>query len=189
MFSVYRDPVVVKNFITREYCDFLIDYTQMGLKSSSILNLTGGVDDKIRMSKSMTIETDNHPIVDDILSKVSKLLKVPKCNLENLQVTKYETGGYYKPHLDSKEPETIRPHTVIIYLNDDYNGGETCFPKLNKTFKLNRGDALVFDNYDTMGNYTLSSLHSGEMVTSGEKWICTSWVSNRLVLGKYAFFS
>jgi hypothetical protein len=46
------------------------------------------------------------------------------------------------PHFDSASNKTI--FTSIIYLNDDYEGGELYFPRFDLTIKPKQGDVLVF---------------------------------------------
>jgi prolyl 4-hydroxylase len=99
-------------------------------------------------------------------------------NCEDLQVVHYETGGYYKDHFDTdfKSMDGQRIYTFIIALNDDYEGGETEFPILNKKFRLKTGDALFFQNLNNNGSFTPKALHGGRPVKSGEKWICNLWI-------------
>ena len=94
-----------------------------------------------------------------------------------MQVLKYKPGGHYKPHQDAfKDDDNMRVHTFIIALNDGYKGGETIFPNLNKTYKLNAGDVLFFDTVDNYNLITSKSLHGGKTVEAGDKWICNLWV-------------
>jgi hypothetical protein len=69
-----------------------------------------------------------------------------------------------------------RLYTFILALTDDYDGGETEFPNINKSFKLKAGDALFFNTLDNYGLDTSRALHGGKPVKSGEKWICNLWV-------------
>jgi len=70
----------------------------------------------------------------------------------------------------------MRVYTFILALNDGYNGGETVFPNINKTYKLKAGDALFFDTLDNYNLITSKALHGGKPVKSGDKWICNLWV-------------
>lgn len=45
-----------------------------------------------------------------------------------------------------------------------------------KTVKGRKGDALLFRNADDRGQLDPSSQHSGEPVTSGEKFIASRWI-------------
>jgi hypothetical protein len=181
MFIYYTEPRVIRNFITREECEYLLN-PEIGIYSDSVIG-GGLLNKKTRKSKSISFHDVNHPVINDIRSRVSKLTHTPLCKIERIQLSKYETGGFYRPHLDACLPEPLRPYTMLIYLNDDYEGGETYFPVLNKKFKLNCCDALLFNNYDSSGNISEKSRHSGEPVTKGEKWICAVWTNkNNIVL-------
>jgi len=57
-------------------------------------------------------------------------------------------------------------------LNDEYEGGETYFPILDKTYRLRKGDVLSFDTLDSWGRVPYKAMHGGAPVTRGEKWIC-----------------
>ena len=42
--------------------------------------------------------------------------------------------------------------TLLVYLNDDYEGGATEFPRIGLRFRGKRGDALIFRNIDAAGS-------------------------------------
>ena len=73
--------------------------------------------------------------------------------------------------------------TMIIYLNDDYDGGETSFPRwlnsdtgLSLKVKPQKGKAVLFYNILPDGNYDERSIHASMKVTKGEKHILNFWV-------------
>ena len=63
-----------------------------------------------------------------------------------------------------------------MYLNDDYSGGSTCFPKLQLDIKGQPGDMLHFHNLGADGLGHKDSLHAGLPVTAGEKWLLSQWI-------------
>ena len=92
----------------------------------------------------------------------------------------YDEGGHYKPHQDAFiGEENSRLYTFILALTDDYEGGETEFPNVKKSYKLNAGDALFFHTLDSYGLDTSKALHGRKPVKSGEKWICNLWIRER----------
>jgi len=171
MFSIYQEPVVIKDFITKEYCDEIIKISKPLLKPSILDNNI--VDETIRKSKAIFLfdEFINKPIIE----RCNSILGHDKSIFEPLYVVKYKQGDFYKPHFDCT-PVLVRPYTFIIILNDNYQGGETYFPNLDKYYKLGKGDALFFHNYTTNRLETKLSLHGGKEVLSGEKWIANMWV-------------
>jgi prolyl 4-hydroxylase len=67
-------------------------------------------------------------------------------------------------------------YTFIVCLNDDFEGGETKFPNINKSYRLRAGDVLLFDCLNNYEFKDFRAIHGGLPVTSGEKWICNLWV-------------
>jgi prolyl 4-hydroxylase len=63
----------------------------------------------------------------------------------------------------------------MIYLNDDYSGGETEFPLINKTIYPKTGKAILFKNSDENDYIIFQSLHRGNPIIHGNKWICNIW--------------
>ena len=172
MFSVYIEPEVVKGFLTPEDCNTLINYNSEF--SQTMFRTVNDVDNANINSLSKYINNNSHEI-SSILKKCAEKFPIHKENFEDLKVVKYTKGGSIPIHADSCHRVT-RTHTILIYLNENYEGGETEFPYLNKQFKLNTGDILYFPNYDSHGNSTKLALHQGNVVKSGEKLICNLWV-------------
>lgn len=107
--------------------------------------------------------------------------------LEVSSVLHYAPGQEFTPHFDFLDPARPgyardiaengqRIATFLIYLNDDFDGGETDFPKLGWRFKGRPGDALLFWNVDVAGAPDLQTFHAGLATTRGEKWLFSQWV-------------
>jgi hypothetical protein len=71
--------------------------------------------------------------------------------------------------------------TFLVYLNDDYQGGETAFPRLDVSHKGDRGEGLFFVNSEH-GRADTRTLHAGRTPLGGEKWIVSQFVRDRAVL-------
>jgi len=174
LIPTYREPIVVKNIITKEERNHIIDQARSKLQPSEI-STEKEVDSSVRKSETAWLDLDD-PVISRVVDRCLKFTDRPKENCENLQVVKYTPGGYYKPHFDSINDENPRLYTFLIALNDDYEKGETEFPNLKRKYKMKECDGLFFHNLD---NYELScskSLHGGKPVESGEKWICNLWI-------------
>jgi len=162
------EPEVVKGFLTLEECNTLINYN-----SEFTQSVFEGNNSNINSVNK--IINNNSPEISSILKKFSEKFPIHKGKFEDLKVVKYTKGGFIPIHTDYG-PSAIRTHTILLYLNENYEGGETEFPNLNKQFKLNTGDILYFHNFDSHGNPTKLALHQGNVVKSGEKLICNLWV-------------
>jgi hypothetical protein len=84
----------------------------------------------------------------------------------------------FNPHLDTNS-KLNRKHTLLVYLNDNFSGGETYFPELMLKVSPSTGKALHFLNEDRNGKIIPLSLHAGLPVQNGVKYACNIWVKNR----------
>ena len=99
---------------------------------------------------------------------------------EPLQILRYRPGQEFKPHRDCTEDvANQRILTMLIYLNEDYSGGETFFLKTGLKVRGRRGDALLFRNADDNGAPDMDTLHAGLPVQSGEKYLASRWIWRR----------
>jgi len=107
---------------------------------------------------------------------------------EVLSLLHYQPGQQYKAHYDCLGDEQAhsaeglaeggqRTLTVLLTLGDSsFAGGATHFPKLGVTARPKPGELLRFNNTDENGKALASSLHEGQSVESGEKWLLSKWV-------------
>lgn len=108
------------------------------------------------------------------------------------QILSYTEGQEYKGHYDFLVPEAAnfrqilettgqRVATCLTWLNDDYEGGETAFLKIDWAHRGKPGDAMLFLNVRKIDRQPDSStLHAGRPVISGRKWMLSQWVRDRV---------
>jgi hypothetical protein len=90
------------------------------------------------------------------------------CADEGYQVVKYNEGGFYKAHVDGGEDFLYRKVSGIIYLNDDYEGGELEFTKFNLKIKPKKNSIVLFPS-----NYAYE--HRAHPVIKGQKMCIVTW--------------
>ena len=96
---------------------------------------------------------------------------------EPLAVLRYTHGQEYRPHHDCiAGAANQRIKTVLIYLNDGFAGGETCFLSNGLKIAPHAGDAIIFDNTLPDGSIDRSADHAGLPVRQGIKWLATRWI-------------
>ena len=180
----YREPIIVPNVLSEKECEHIKEISKKELSASTV-SMERELDNSVRKSKTAWIHKGTDPVVDTIIERCIKMTDKKVENCESLQVLKYEPGGFYKPHQDAFDNQkNKRVYTFIIALNDDYEGGETEFPNLNKTYKLQKGDVLFFHTLNNYNNMTKKALHGGNPVKSGEKWISNLWIhENKYIPG------
>ena len=181
MFHYYIEPKVIPDFLTEDEIEYIkkesINNLSPSIISDDLNNGENCNDRNVRDSDSTWLDLDD-PIVSRVVRRCVGLTNKPFTNCEWLQVIRYKLGGFYKTHQDV-EPigyTNRRLYTIMIALNDNYEGGETIFPNLNIKYKLKKGSALFFHTVDNNELETSLALHGGQPVKSGEKWVCNLWV-------------
>lgn len=141
-----------------------------------------------RTSHGMFYQRGQTPTVARLEARIAQLLRWPVECGEGLQVLNYHPGTEYKPHHDYFDPD--KPHnaatlrrggqrvgTLLIYLNDVPAGGCTYFPESQLRVHPRKGQAVFFA-YASPEAHT-RSLHGGDPVLAGEKWVATKWFRER----------
>lgn len=138
---------------------------------------------------------DADVVFELVRARISAAVKIPLPCFEPTQILHYRVGQEIAPHFDFLEGRTIQAYgsgeayqgqriaTFLCYLNEDYDGGETTFPKVGLSFKGRTGDALFFANVDGAGQPDRLSLHAGTPPTRGEKWTLSQWIHNQTFNG------
>ena len=180
------DIIEIPNFLTNEECDKIIELSKGNMFSSKVYSQNEDLyDNKTRISEQCWLN-DNDPFIKNITDKVKSHTNTHNNYFEELQVVNYQPGGFFTPHYDAcvgnkskcerLNKEGPRYLTVLFYLNDNFEGGETIFPKINKLVKPEKGKAVIFQNVDNNGIIITQALHGGEPVKNGEKWIANKWI-------------
>ncbi|MCE2680085.1 MAG: 2OG-Fe(II) oxygenase [Burkholderiales bacterium] len=178
---------VFEGLVSPEECDELIAAAKPRLDPSKTVDSVSGdsVMHSARVSSGMFFRREEFELIQSIEARISQLLKVPINHGEGLQILHYKPGGKYDPHHDYFTPSESgsqvhlsrggqRIGTLIIYLNTPVAGGGTVFPETGLTVSAVKGNALFF-SYPLAAPESLS-LHGGNPVLEGEKWIATKWI-------------
>jgi prolyl 4-hydroxylase len=105
---------------------------------------------------------------------------------EAMSILRYAPGEFYKPHVDYFNPNLPtsaelledggqRTASAVTYLAAPDAGGGTSFPKLRLSVPAIAGNTLWFRNCHADGRIDERSLHAGDTVDDGEKWVVTKW--------------
>ena len=86
---------------------------------------------------------------------------------EDTHLVRYSPGGFYVSHADAALDVNDRCFTILLYLNDNFVGGQTGFPNLSYSFTPQVGKAIVFPS---------TYIHRAEPVVKGQKYILVSWL-------------
>jgi prolyl 4-hydroxylase len=97
---------------------------------------------------------------------------------------RYQPGEEFQPHFDYLEPALVKTQgqriaTFLLYLNDDYVGGETHFVCTNQYLRGAAGDALFWANVTENNQPDGLTLHAGRAPEEGTKWVFSQWIRDR----------
>ncbi|XP_041022340.1 probable prolyl 4-hydroxylase 10 [Juglans microcarpa x Juglans regia] len=194
---------VYHNFLTKDECEYLISLAKPHMHKSTVVDGETGKskDSRVRTSSGTFLARGRDKIIRNIEKKIADFTFLPAEHGEGLQVLHYEVGQKYEPHFDYFQDQLNtknggqRMATVLMYLSDVEEGGETVFPVAKGNFssvpwwdelsdcgkkglsvKPKMGDALLFWSMNPDATLDPSSLHGGCPVIKGNKWSATKWV-------------
>lgn len=181
---------VIENLITPAECDWIVEHAKPVLQRALVYDKTdgSGVSSQIRTNSDMRFSFPDTDLV--LMFTGRKICDLVGCHFleqEDPSVLHYRPGQQFRAHFDFLDPSIPayakqlpltgqRFWTLLIYLNEDYEGGETDFPRLNFRYKGRKGDALLFRNVDAEGKPDRRTLHAGLPPLSGEKWVFSQWI-------------
>lgn len=175
-------PLVHKasDFLTDEECGYLVRRAEPRLKPTMVIERSTGrsIHHPVRRSDSMHFGVDNEDLVVRAINRrVAAASGTGTEQGEPLQLLRYGPGGEFKPHHDAeREGGNQRILTALLYLSDDYEGGETRFTKTDFSFRGRKGDILLFSNVQPDGRPDPLAEHAGLPVRSGTKFLASRWI-------------
>lgn len=188
-----RDPriLVSRGFASAQECDWLVEAARSRLVPAQIYDPQTGegfeAGDVRNNSAAAFGVLETGVLLCALRSRLRACFALDGHVFEPLMVLHYETGQQFAPHFDFIDPDQPglrddiaakgqRVATLLIYLNDDFTGGQTDFDALGYSFKGAKGDALIFWNTDTAGRPDQRMRHAGMPPLSGEKWLLSQWI-------------
>ena len=184
---------MAENFLPRAACEWLIEQAGRRLARAQVRQGSHvsvvGEERTNSVAGSSMLEPDL--VMQLTRLRIAATIGQAVNQLEPTNILHYNIGEEYRPHYDIVRPKEVidfeadlRAHgqrlvTVLVYLNEGYEGGETEFPLLQQRFKGKPGDALIFWNLSEAQELERYSLHAGLPVVAGEKWLLSQWVRQR----------
>jgi prolyl 4-hydroxylase len=181
-----QEILELKNLLSKEECEALIKKYDLELQKLKVVGQTESVESKGRIANGTWIKTEEDKVIQKLKNIVSSITGLPIENQEAPHFIKYDVGGEYKHHFDYFNPnaESSKSHLVrggqrvfssILYLNEDFEGGETDFPKYELRVKPTIGTLFNWRNLKVNGELNEKSNHAGLPVISGTKYIIVIW--------------
>lgn len=159
---------VVNNFLSLEECKMIID----SLNSKEYIEHDLQIDDKnnptIKRKSYMGLDVAGmqQKKVQEVLEKSYDVKVTPG----SAHVAKWEPGQKLELHVDDLGRTSYNHMASLIYLNDDYEGGEIEFPTHGLSLKLSAGSLIMFP-----GNVNYP--HEVKPIISGHRYTMPIWFS------------
>jgi len=83
---------------------------------------------------------NDHVLLQKLRKRWADAARLPLSLAEPTQVARYAAGEGYGLHLDASD-DVLRTATLITYLSDGFDGGETCFPRVASAAEVGGGRA------------------------------------------------
>lgn len=185
---------VFDNLLSIEACNSIIER-----HSRNGMNPNSGIQSRQESYAQVTELVENRGIslgvdpyhYDMLATAIVNSAKIPYSHIEAIDIYNYVEGQYLDLHHDYPyDPKQInyyryggdRVGTGIFFLNDNFVGGQTYFPKLNVEVQPKTGSFLYFQQgYDEATNW--STIHESRLITKGTKWIASCFFSDQPRVG------
>lgn len=181
--------LLVENYASPELCRYLMDYSERTLGTKlKVVDAAASAGGEVVAVESANRRTESVPlneITGEILTlfieiytqRLSPFYGVQFEWFERPQILRYRAGGRYDPHadaddIDQQTGQWVRVHdrdiSVLLYLNDDYEGGKISFESIGFSIQPKAGMLLAFPS-----DYRY--LHAAQPTTSGIRYVIVSW--------------
>jgi predicted 2-oxoglutarate/Fe(II)-dependent dioxygenase YbiX len=191
--NLYSLICVEADFIPENIIKHLLTFSNQKTLDATIKQGDNFLVNDYRSAKWITLPNeilDNlmHTVYNVHEQKFSTLYKSTLKNIETPQFLKYEIGDKYGDHNDSEDWANngqlarvmARDITVLLYLNEDFEGGELEFTRLGITIKPKKGMMIAFPSY-------IEFSHRVHPLTSGTRYTLATWIEteNRIISRPY----
>lgn len=167
-------------FLTKEECRYLVSIALPQLQQAVVIDPRSGraMLDPVRVAQFTSFPfVHEDPVIHAINRRIAAASGTCYEQGEPLQVLSYRPGEEYKLHSDALPPcNNQRSCTFLVWLDIDFTGGETEFPRIPLRFRGSLGDGLLFSNLRPGGEPDPQAWHAGLPVKEGRKLLLSKWI-------------
>jgi predicted 2-oxoglutarate/Fe(II)-dependent dioxygenase YbiX len=195
--NLLTNILIAPNVISKEGVAFIMEHAKRQKKvdlsvfdpeqSNQTKNTKFSVDKKVRDTQMIDLEDIAGEIIDLFRNVVTNVInpfyEFEVKDSELPQLLHYGVDGHYMPHCDGEslwkppgnEPliwrkSTDRDLSTVLFLNDEFEGGDFVFPELRVRVRPEPGMLVCFPS-------THEYLHGVEPVTKGTRYSIVNWMT------------
>jgi prolyl 4-hydroxylase len=187
----------IEGFLPGAVCDWLTERAGAVTEPALVYDPdTGeGRRESVRTNSGAQFDLTRMDVVLAVVrERIARAAGLPVPGLEWTQVLHYAVGQTFDWHVDWLDPALPgyaadlaargqRIATCLVFLNDDFEGGETAFEAGGLRHRGRKGDALLWANTLPDGTIDRRTRHAGLPPTTGEKWVLSQWLRGRAPTG------
>lgn len=186
-----------EGFLPDAVCDWLKDRATTVTEPALVYDPDTGAGrrESVRTNAAAQFALERMDLVLAVVrERIARAAGLPVPGLEWTQVLHYTVGQTFDWHVDWLDPALPgyaadlaargqRIATCLVFLNDDFDGGETAFEAGGLRHRGRKGDALLWANTLPDGSIDRRTRHAGLPPTTGEKWVLSQWLRGRAPIG------
>ena len=173
----------IKSFLSVEDCKTIVE--KFDVEEELVDSLVYNPIEGNNLNKKSRDSRQNFVDIPELKDKINELIKTEikikgfdiEQIEENFQFTKYNVNSHFDWHNDSSS-HGYRFCTIVVQLNDDYEGGELLYKKNNNNFKYEHENIVEFER--GLGNlyiFNSSLQHKVNPVIKGVRYSLVNWLN------------
>ena len=156
---------VFENFVTDEDCNYLINFLN-NADDETVSNFD---------SRKITLRPESETIKNLLLKVLDKASQ--ELNNKNLFITSYMissyTPGYSMPvHVDTEEMRECNKVSMVLYLNNDFKGGDIIFPIIDFRHSPKSKELVCFLSEPR------ENAHGVKIIESGKRYVMPVFITD-----------
>jgi len=183
--SEHPNIFTVDDFVSRSECAHLMTLAGQDLRPAHTLTADILSQENLAFTGNMaalqTVLCD--AVVRQVERRIGSMFRLPASHVEPLSVLRYQGGHRYAPHVDYFDAARMQENrskgdnagqrvaSFLVYLRAAEAGGETHYLTLGRKIAGRERMALCHFNCLPSGEPDAATLHTGEAVVRGEKWL------------------
>jgi prolyl 4-hydroxylase len=179
---------ICRGFAPPGFSEWLIDKAEPRLAAATA---KGAEDSSVRTARGAGFGPRDRDLVVAVLQeRAARLTGVPVEYHEPPNALSYEGTQEFKEHVDYIDPRVPefrteleylgqRTATFNTYLNEDFEGAETRFPRAKLKLRGRTGDSIIFMNVHPNGKPDYDTVHCAPPPARGRKWVLSQWIRNK----------
>jgi len=182
---------VYENYLSKEKINEILEIAVLSpAEHLKVIEKLGSSSDKI-VTRDDELRVSERIILGDYYPRLVRIINTAFQDLvaksfareiewfEPPSLLRYQPGGFYYSHADSENMNfntgywnkvIDRDISLLLYLNDDFSGGDLLFNKLNYRIRPKPGMAVLFPSDHRF-------MHEAMPVTRGVRYAIVSWAS------------